>query len=105
MNYLELMVSVKPLLLVFIATRFKSQMNDPAGPRKMGGVGDLSGMEQDGCNVSKVDGCVDFRGVKVRVSRWFCPLALSALGKFRPQMMAVQLLRAVPQGLDLEMPN
>lgn len=34
MNYLELMVSAKPFLLVFIAVRFKSQMHGPVGPRK-----------------------------------------------------------------------
>lgn len=31
-------------------------------------------MEQDGCSVSNVEGCVDFMGVKVRVSRCFLPL-------------------------------
>lgn len=36
MNYLELMVSAKPFLLVFITTPFKSEMNGLAGPRKMG---------------------------------------------------------------------
>lgn len=32
-------------------------------------------MERDGCSVSKVEGCVDFMGVKVRVSRCFLPLS------------------------------
>ena len=39
MNYLELMVSAKPFLLVFIATRFESQMNGPAGPAGPGKMG------------------------------------------------------------------
>lgn len=92
MNYLELMVSAKPFLLVFIATRFKSRVNGPAGPGKMGqqdvwvvffwffffqarsGVGVVC-LRRDGCSVSKVEGCVDFMGVKVSVSRCFLPLS------------------------------
>lgn len=38
-------------------------------------MGDFfGGMEREGCSVSKVEGCVDFMGVKVRVSRCFLPL-------------------------------
>lgn len=36
MNYLELMVSVEPVLLVFIPTHFQNEMNGPAGPGEMG---------------------------------------------------------------------
>lgn len=41
----------------------------------MGHVGDFSGTERDGCSVSEVEGCSDFMGVKVRVSRCFLPLS------------------------------
>lgn len=41
----------------------------------MGHVGDFSGTERDGCSVSEVEGCIDFMGVKVRVSRRFLPLS------------------------------
>ena len=37
-------------------------------------MGDFSGTEWDECGVSKVEGCIDFMGVKVRVSRCFLPL-------------------------------
>lgn len=45
-------------------------------------------------------------GGKVRVSRCFFPLSLSALGEFTVQIMIVQLPRwATLVGLSLETPN
>lgn len=72
MNYLELMVSAELLLLVFIPS-FETQVSGPAGKWDSTWVifQAWSGMGV----VSEVEGCVDFMGVKVRVSSCFLPLS------------------------------